>query len=193
MNKLLCRTAILFACIFCVVTLGCQDVVFADLVLDDGPGEAEETMNPGEPLDDFMEKHWNEMEKYNGEFAGDDEMKEIYVWTYPYSDESVGHIKAAFSELPFKYLYYEKYEMLWGYVENKDVQGWICINEPDVPYFNINPEGEDVNSKGVDKPIAREDRLSEKQVLLLVTGLVIGLIAVTGILMKVFWKKEKEQ
>ena len=91
------------------------------------------------------------------------------------------------------YLYYEKYEMLWGYVENKDVQGWICINEPDVPYFNINPEGEDVNSKGVDKPIAREDRLSEKQVLLLVTGLVIGLIAVTGILMKVFWKKEKEQ
>jgi hypothetical protein len=178
---------------FCAVILGRQEILFADVVLDNGPEKIEETLNPDHPQDDFMKEHWDEIRKYNGEFVGDDEKKEIYVWTYPYSDEAAGHIKAAFSELPFMYLYYEEYEMLWGYVQSDEMQGWICINAPEVPFFNRNLAGEDVDCKEKDKFYDKENKWSEKQVLLLVTGLVTGLIAVTGILMKVFWKKEKEQ
>lgn len=164
-------------------------VVVADIIDDYEPDKEDDESLEG--VDKFFEKHKDDLVAYQNEFEGDRDEKVIYLFTYPFSDELVDKIVDSYANLPFVYLYYADYELMWGYVENEQIKGWICINEPDVPFFNRkDPE----ISGGSDEasPVDEDQTMTEKQVLILVVSLVAGLIIMTGVLLRIFWKKEKK-
>lgn len=194
MNRKRFRILGLIMMIICTMVSICENTVPMEVISADSI-DVQETydnkVESSEGTDNFFEEHKDEFVDYQNEFSNDTEEKVIHVFTYPFSDELIDKTVDSYANLPFQYLYYADYELMWAYVESEEIKGWICINEPGVRFFNREETEISDNSDGT-SPLHKEQAMSEKQVLILVVGLVAGLIVVTGVLLAIFWKKEKK-
>jgi hypothetical protein len=143
----------------------------------------------------FDEEHQNEYYHYDGTFKETDEATEIVFWTWPgsgversaYMDEAwIADISGAIDRYK---IYKDEEGREWGFISYlyaiRNV--WVCISDPsnhDIPAFNQEPPpelwkpGEMETSKGVPMPVI---------LIILVTVLVVG----TAILIKIFWKPNR--
>lgn len=171
-KRILCNILIVIMCVF-INLGGMNERVFADVIVPTAG-------------DLFVAEHEDQMEEYKGEFKDDLEVKDINIWSFPYSNEKVAQIKDCFGNLPFQYLYLseEDHELLWGYVEMDEGNGWICLNAPDVPSFKA------VNQDVVTGEASNQQKLTSKQLLVLVLILVAVLNVITVIVIKVSFKKK---
>lgn len=135
----------------------------------------------------FTAEHKSEFKEYNGEFDDftyDNETR-IPLWTYPGS--GVILYQFLIDGTPnFEYTYKDKDDRLWGFVNS----GWICISDP--TNENIPSIGAKSPAKLIpaDPEAAADASIGDNRfVLLLLTVLVAALTIVTGILIRIFWRK----
>lgn len=189
MKKRWKQISVLICCIFfclCQFSFVKADMI-DDVVIDFGKESEEPETEDVKDNESFIAKHQAEFHSYGDEFRSETQVKDIILWEYPFSSQQNGTIKECYGNLDFIYLYMDDdlktYE--WGYVEYKDgKKGWLCLNEPDNPYMPMLKA--DTDSK-------EEAAKEQKKTMLLAGGLVLGVVAITGVMIGVFYKKDKKK
>jgi len=147
----------------------------------------------------FCEEHEKEFKKYNGELDNYVIKNPIVLWRYPGSEIRRGKLNEFDSLHTIVYTYKDSNNRLWGYYAFKDADNrknqwgysalWICISDPtnihlpviDYPQPTIIPPTTEAVGQGV--------KVDHASTLLLIAIPVVVLVVITGLLIKLFWKK----
>jgi hypothetical protein len=140
----------------------------------------------------FMEEHESELKEYNGEYDNSD-LGYATIWSYPGSGVITSQISDLRSQLSdIKYIYTDADNRQWAYFPGriKNSSGfWICASDP----TNIHIPAADENQPTI-QPASKAQPISvpeNRPSFLIMTGAVVVLIAVTAILIRKYWKKDK--
>jgi hypothetical protein len=136
----------------------------------------------------FCEDH--EIADYDGSY---DDVTAGYLWTYPGSGvcgDTPLEVVPAYSEtFNFSKLYTDSSGNVWCYISYYMAdRGWICVTDPlnpDLPVVEVDQPASVAQQLGRPTVSPQETTNAEP-----VIALVIALVAVTGVLIAVFWKRK---
>lgn len=152
----------------------------------------------------FYEEHAKEFKKYNGEFdhfeIKDIVKEQIILWEYPGS-ESIREKRSFLDPLrSISYTYKDSMDRLWGYYsltekgndgEHKGYSAlWICISDP------TNMKLSAISYQPTIIPPVTEStgnnlKVDQNSTILLIAIPIVVLIVITGLMIKLFWKKKE--
>lgn len=149
----------------------------------------------------FSEDHEKEFQEYNGEFDNYVIIDPIILWTYPGSGEIRSKLsKVDDKQIPFESTYTDPDGSQWGYIPYYySHKGWVCLNDPTNENLPVNkgtvtttisPLQGDIQDNILSPDIDANNHMSS--VLMLLAIAIAVLITVTGIIIRVVWKKNKK-
>ncbi len=143
----------------------------------------------------FINDHEDEFQAYNDEFTAYGTQEDIIFWSFPGS----GEISARASDIPkgdmsISQTYTDGDGRLWGYVRYYQARrGWICISDPMNEALPVNEAlSAPVIAPSETTAMAVRTETADKDgfpIVVYIVALVVGLAALTVILIRVLWKK----
>lgn len=142
----------------------------------------------------FTEEHMDEFYLYTGDYAEIKETKAANVWPYPGADGYSFILNNFDTEhFPVTYAYTDSGGNEWGFLTHlSDDSKWICLSDPmksDFPVVNHEPHvwvSDTVHTDITNTP-------AEESISALVIMLVVALVAVTAVLIRIFWSPKKSR
>ena len=142
----------------------------------------------------FEEEHFNEFYQYTGDFSEIKEAGAAIAWSWPGSGSTLRTISNLDTEsVHISHAFKDEQGREWGFIPYLYASRnlWICISDPvnhDIPAFNPVPEPVKWETQTEHIEIEKDDNPMIILIIILVTALVAG----TAILIKIFWKPQRE-
>lgn len=149
----------------------------------------------------FCDEHKNEFKEYQGQFDHDKIKDPIVYWEYPGSKNVIKKTVVFNPDSSFLYTYEDEQKRLWGYFSDfKNISwgnkyayvgSWICISDPTNEKLPVNDYHQPTIIPAAQETISENVQVEHKSTILLIAIPLIVLVAITGILIRLFWKKKQ--
>lgn len=146
----------------------------------------------------FYSDHREEFNDYSGGFDPFSYEDPILFWTFPGSGVIGSRIDMNNNQdmdLNFSYLYTDDEGQEWGYVGYFYASsGWVCLSDPTNEKLPVTaPNQEDLIKPSLPASVDLSDNdraEGETPVAVIIIALVVGLVVITAVLIRIFWKKK---
>ena len=147
----------------------------------------------------FGEEHLEEFYAYEGDYSEIKKTDSAIAWPWPGAETSLWTIEdLETTSFSVSCAYKDGQGREWGFVPYfyGNINIWVCLSDPlnsDIPAFNPAPEPITWVSDTAHIDIGKDNEKSKKSYLVLAIILVAALAIGTAILIKVFWKSDKNK
>jgi len=147
----------------------------------------------------FEEDHLDKFYAYSGDYSKIKETRSAIAWPWPGADAYLWTYEDLDTEnFRVSHAYKDEEGREWGFVTH--LYGsrtiWVCLSDPlnhDIPAFNPAPEPDVWVSETAHVDIKRSAPKNEFSILVVIMILVIALVGGTAVLIRVFWKPNKNK
>ena len=140
----------------------------------------------------FAETHQNDFYAYTGSFDRLQDGRGVVTWTWPGSGIVYGYTDISPDDFHVAYAYKDALGREWGFLGNGNINSdaWLCISDPfdtNIAAFNPPPP-----KPQLFEPASAGNPQGNDYTPLIVTILVLVVVVGTAVLIRVFWKPDRD-